>query len=84
MLASAAFFVVKAMVSPANGASQAATARVPAGPADDDSAPGVTPAHGSKPSVLKRVLAVVHHGTGGGAGTDRRGNRRLGRLARAD
>jgi hypothetical protein len=84
MLASPAFFVVKAMVSPADGASPAAMASVPAGPADDDSAPRVTRAHGSKPSVLKRVLAVVHHGTGGGTGTSHRGNRRLGRLARAD
>lgn len=84
MLASSAFFVVKAMVSPADGASPAATARVPAGPADDDGAPGVTRAHASNPSVLKRVLALVHRRTGGGAGTARKGNRRLGRLARAD
>jgi len=83
MLASAAFFVVKAMVSPPAGASPATTARVPAGPADDDSRPGVIRAHGS-PSVLKRVLALVHHGTGGEAGTVGRGSRRLGRPARAD
>jgi hypothetical protein len=84
MLASAAFFVVKAMVTPADGASPAAAARVPAGPSDDDSAPGVTRTHGSKPSVLRRVLAAVHHGTGGGPGTAGRGNRRPRRLARAD
>jgi hypothetical protein len=84
MLASSAFFVVKAMVRPADGAAPATAARVPAGRADDHDAPRTTGARGSSPSIVRRVRAAVHYGTGGGTGPAVRGNRRLARPARAD
>ena len=84
MLASAAFFVVKAMVRPADGTAPATAARVPAGRADDNDAPGTTGTRGSSPSIVQRIRAAVNNGTGGGSGTAGRGNRRLGRPAQAD
>jgi hypothetical protein len=84
MLASATFFVVKAMVRPADEAAPATAARVPAGSADDHDAPRATRAGGGSPSIVQRLRAAVHFGTGGGPGPAGRGNRRLGRPAQAD
>ncbi|HEV8276206.1 MAG TPA: hypothetical protein VGQ26_10995 [Streptosporangiaceae bacterium] len=84
MLASATFFVVKAMVRPADGTAPATAARVPAGRADDSDAPRATRARGGGRSIVKRLRAAVHYGTDGGPGTASRGNRRLGRPAQAD
>jgi hypothetical protein len=81
MLASATFFVVKAMVRPADGT---AAARVPAARADDHDAPRAPRARGSSPSIVQRLRAAVHYGAGGGRGIASRGNRRLGRPAQAD
>jgi hypothetical protein len=83
MLASATFFVVKAMVRPAGGTAPATAARVPAGRADDHDAPRATRARGGR-SIVRRLRAAVHYGTDGGAGTASRENRRLGRPAQAD
>ncbi len=83
MLASAAFFVVKAMVGPADGTAPATAARVPAGRVDDNDAPG-TRTRGGSSSIVQRIRAAVHYGTGGGPGTAGRGNRSLGRPAQAD
>jgi hypothetical protein len=92
MLASATFFVVKAMVRPADGTAPANAARVPAARADDHDAPraprarGSSPsrARGSSPSIVQRLRAAVHYGAGGARGTASRGNRSLGRPAQAD
>jgi len=81
MLASATFFVVKAMVRPADGTAPATAARVPAARADDHDAPR---ARGSSPSIVQRLRAAVHYGAGGARGTASRGNRSLGRPAQAD
>ena len=84
MLASAAFFVVKAMVRPADGTAPATAARVPAARADDHDAPRAPRARGSGPSIVQRLRTAVHYGAGGGPGTAGRGSRRLGRPAQAD
>ena len=85
MLASATFFVVKAMVRPADGTAPATAARVPAGRPDDHDPSRATRARGgSSPSIVKRLRAAVHYRTGGGPGTASRGNRKLGRPAQAD
>jgi len=81
MLASATFFVVKAMVRPADGTAPATAASVPAARADDHDAPR---ARGSSPSIVQRLRAAVHYGAGGARGTASRGNRSLGRPAQAD
>jgi hypothetical protein len=84
MLASATFFVVKAMVRPADGTAPATAARVPAARADDHDAPRAPRARGSGPSIVQRLRTAVHYGAGGGPGTAGRGSRRLGRPAQAD
>jgi hypothetical protein len=84
MLASATFFVVKAMVRPADGTAPATAARVPAARADDHDAPRAPRARGSRPSIVQRLRAAVHYGAGGGPGTASQGSRRLGRPAQAD
>jgi len=65
MLASAAFFAVKAMVRPAAGTSAATAPRMPSRPVGDHDAPDATRAHGSNPSTWKRVFAAVRRSTGG-------------------
>jgi hypothetical protein len=84
MLASAAFFAVKAMARPPAETNSVTAPRVPSGPAVDHGAPDATRAHGSNPSTWQRVLAVVSHSAGGVLGSAGRGRRRVGRAARAD
>lgn len=84
MLSSAAFFVVKAMVMPADGTNAATAPRVRPGPAGDHDAPHATHTHGGSPSIVKRMFAAVRPSTGDAPGNAARGRRKLGRVARAD
>ena len=84
MLSSAAFFVVKAMVMPADRTSAATASRVRPRPAGDHDAPDATHTHGGGPPIVKRMFAAVRPGTADAPGKAARGRRRLGRVARAD
>jgi hypothetical protein len=84
MSRSSVFYVVKAMERVAAGTAADGVPGVPASQAVVREAPTGTHPDGGIPSLVRRVLAVVHLGTGGAQGRAGRDARRLGSAARAD
>jgi hypothetical protein len=84
MARSGVFYVVKAMERTAAGTAAAGAARVPARQAVDREAVIAGRRGGSTTSLMRRVLAAVQHAVGVTSSSGGRGDRRLGRAARAD
>lgn len=84
MLASAAYFVVKVMVKPADETHATTASRVPARPARDQAAPYGTRAHGDAPSGWRRLFASARRSTDGAGGSVARRRRTVGREVPTD
>jgi len=80
MFGSAAFRSMQAIIRAADGT---AAATVPQ-PASDHDAPAITRDQARTTSILERLFAMVHRGTGGAPGGAGHGRRRLGGAAQAD